>query len=208
MISNNMKQIIYKLLTFSTIRIKNLLNIRYNRFLFSLAGINYGNNLQIINKIYLRKERNSKITIGSNFLFTSGDSINPLSRNIRGCIYVKQNAEIVIGNNVGISSACLWANSSIKIGNNVKIGGDCIIIDTDAHSLDHINRRYFQSDNLNTHNAPITIEDDVLIGTRCIILKGVTIGARSIIGAGSIVSKNIPADCIAAGNPAKVIKQL
>ena len=47
-----------------------------------------------------------------------------------------------------------------------------------------------------------------MIGTRCIILKGVTIGARSIIGSGSIVTKSIPSDCIAAGNPCKVIKYI
>ena len=55
---------------------------------------------------------------------------------------------------------------------------------------------------------PIVIEDDVWIGAHSIILKGVTIGARSIIGAGSIVTKDIPCDCIAAGNPCKVKKKL
>lgn len=57
-------------------------------------------------------------------------------------------------------------------------------------------------------SAPVVIEDDVFIGMNCIILKGVRIGARSIIAAGSVVTKNIPADCIAAGNPAKVIRLL
>ena len=52
----------------------------------------------------------------------------------------------------------------------------------------------------------IVIEDDVLIGMNSIILKGVRVGARSVIGAGSVVVKDIPSDCIAAGNPAKVIK--
>lgn len=202
-----MKHFLYKILTSSLRRIIGLFYIKYNRILFTLAGINYGKNLRIINKVYLTKERKSNIIIGDDFIFTSGAAINPLSRNIRGCIYAKQNAQIIIGDNVGISSACLWANSFIKIGNNVKIGGDCIIIDTDAHSLDYINRRTSHNDRLDTHNAPIIIEDDVLIGTRCIILKGVTIGARSVIGAGSVITKNIPADCIAAGNPAKVIKQ-
>ena len=61
-------------------------------------------------------------------------------------------------------------------------------------------------DILTAKTAPIVIEDDVLIGTRCIVLKGVTIGARSIIGSGSVVTKSIPADCIAAGNPCKVIR--
>ena len=57
-------------------------------------------------------------------------------------------------------------------------------------------------------SAPITIEDDVWIGAQCVILKGVTIGARSIIGAGSVVTKSISPDCIAAGNPCKIIKKL
>ena len=94
----------------------------------------------------------------------------------------------------------------------MKIGGDCILMDTDAHNLDHRVRGSgemigkFGKDSLTAASAPIVIEDDVLIGTRCIILKGVTIGARSIIDAGSVVTKSIPADCIAGGNPAKVIK--
>ena len=100
-------------------------------------------------------------------------------------------------------------------GNYVKIGGDCIIMDTDAHSLDYMVRRLreknadgFGMDGLSAATAPIVIEDDVLIGTRCIILKGVTIGARSIIGSGSVVVKSIPADCIAAGNPCKIIRYI
>ena len=56
--------------------------------------------------------------------------------------------------------------------------------------------------------APVTIEDDVWIGANCQILKGVTIGVRSVIGAGSVVTKSIPADCIAAGNPCKVIRRI
>ena len=57
-------------------------------------------------------------------------------------------------------------------------------------------------------SAPVTIGDDVWIGANCIILKGVTIGARSVIGAGSVVTKSIPADCIAAGNPCRIVKSL
>lgn len=66
----------------------------------------------------------------------------------------------------------------------------------------------YYKDSLTAASAPIVIKDDVLIGTRCIILKGVTIGARSIIAAGSIVTKSIPADCIAGGNPCKVIRKI
>lgn len=167
----------------------------------------------IYNQLYLIKHPTASICIGDNFVFTSGEAFNPLCRNIRGCIYACKNAEIYIGNNVGISSACLWAKEKIEIGNNVKIGGDCILMDTDAHSLDFRIRNSQQTneqgeviDTILANSKPIIIEDDVLIGTRCIILKGVTIGARSIIGSGSIVTKDIPRDCIAAGNPCKVIK--
>ena len=84
----------------------------------------------------------------------------------------------------------------------MNIGADTLILDTDAHHLDWKERR----DGGERNSKPIVIEDDVFIGTRSIVLKGVTIGARSIIGAGSVVSKNIPADCIAAGNPCRIIR--
>lgn len=64
------------------------------------------------------------------------------------------------------------------------------------------------SDTQTAKTSSISIEDDVLIGTCSIILKGVTIGARSIIAAGSVVTKSIPADCIAGGNPCKVIRYI
>ena len=79
-------------------------------------------------------------------------------------------------------------------------------MDSDAHSLDYIIRREPTKDI--PKSKPIVIEDDVLIGTGTIILNGVTIGARSIIGAGSFVTKDIPKDCITAGNPCKMIKKI
>ena len=186
-----------------------------NRYLFYINGINFGKNLRVFKSVYVKKHRNSQINIGSNFTFTSGNALNPLCRNIKGCIYTTENSIIKIGNNVGISSACLWAKEKIQIGDNVNIGGDCIIMDTDAHNLDYKIRKSgltnsdgVSIDTLTAASKPIIIEDDVLIGTRCIILKGVTIGARSIIGSGSVVTKPIPADCIAAGNPCKIIKYI
>ena len=102
-----------------------------------------------------------------------------------------------------MSTTRLWIHKSARIGNNVKIGGCVLITDTDAHPMDYVARR---SSNEGTKSAPVVIEDDVWVGAHCIILKGVTIGARSIIGAGSVVTKSIPADCVAAGNPCRVIK--
>ena len=179
-----------------------------NKILCYINDIKIGNKAKMYGYIYFLVEKKGKVTIGDNLIFTSGLAMNPLSRNIRGCIRCANNASITIGNNVGLSSTCIWAQKQITIGNNVKIGGDTILIDSDAHSLDFILRRNTKEDNINKKNMSITIEDDVLIGTRCIILKGVTIGARSIIGAGSVVTKSIPSDCIAAGNPCKIIKYI
>lgn len=182
--------------------------ILINRTIFKLKGIKFGRDLRVYDRIYVKLKGNNTIKIGNNFAFSSGGNYNPLARNIRGSIELEQNASLIIGNNVGVSSICLRVYSSCSIGNNVKIGADTIILDSDAHSLNYLNRRNGSLDRPNAHRKPITIEDDVLIGMRCIILKGVTIGAKTIIGSGSVVTKSIPSDCIAAGNPCKVIKYL
>lgn len=145
------------------------------------------------------------VRIGDNLYFSSGDAVNPISSNLQGTIYVENGASLTIGNDVGMSSTRMWIHDSIKIGNHVKIGACVLMTDTDAHPMDFMVRR---SSNEGTKSAPIVIEDDVWIGAHCVILKGVIIGARSIIGAGSIVTKSIPADCVAAGNPCRVIKKL
>lgn len=185
----------------------------FNRLYFRWKGICFGQNIQVYNKVYLTGER-GQIIIGDDFHLTSGDCINPLCRNIRGCIHTdKSSSTIVIGNHVGMSSPCIWIHDRLTIGNHVNIGGNCIIMDTDVHQMDYVARRGEKVENADDANtkvqsAPVTIEDDVWIGANCIVLKGVTIGARSIIGAGSVVTKDIPADCIAAGNPCRVIRYI
>lgn len=177
--------------------------LRYNRWFFKKKGVVFGKHFNVFNRVYLRGA--GTIIIGDCFTFTSGDSINPISRNLQGCINTVKKGVIKIGNNVGISSATLWAQKSIEIGNHVNIGANCLLIDNDAHPINYLERRYPPTEN-NVSASPIVIEDDVWIGANCIILKGVTIGARSIVGAGSVVTQSIPCDSIAAGNPAKVVK--
>ena len=164
----------------------------------------FGKNLQIPGKVSWLI-RGARITIGDNFYLSSGNGVNPIANNLQADVYVEPGAALTIGNNVGMSSTRLWIHESARIGNNVKIGGCVLITDTDAHPMDYMARR---SSNEGTKSAPVVIEDDVWVGAHCIILKGVTIGARSIIGAGSVVTKSIPADCVAAGNPCRVIKNL
>ena len=185
----------------------------FNRLYFRLKGIEFGKNILAYNKVYLTGYKQGKITIGDGFHLTSGDGINPICRNIRACIHRgSPQATIIIGNNVGMSSPCIWINERLTIGDHVKIGGNCVILDTDTHQIDYLARRGEKADSeditTTIQSAPITIEDDVWVGTNCIILKGVTIGARTVIGAGSVVTKSIPADSIAAGNPCKVIRKI
>lgn len=191
------------------------LYIGWNKIYFFLNNIKYGKNFRVFNHLYLKIHVGALVQIGNNCTIMSGAGLNPLSRNIKTCIYVGKKATLKLGNDVGISSSTLWVKESVSIGNSVAIGADCIIMDTDAHNLDWKIRcseetnEYGESvDMVTVASAPIVIEDNVLVGARCIILKGVTIGARSIIGSGSIVTKDIPSDCIAAGNPCKVIKSI
>jgi acetyltransferase-like isoleucine patch superfamily enzyme len=187
-------------------RVLNRLGSYANRVRFKFYGVKHGNNCVVQGKLYLKLFPSSVIEIGDNFYFSSGNCINALCANKRGAMYATDGANIVIGDNVGMSSTVLWCHNSIKIGNNVKIGGNCTLIDTDSHSMDYLKRRDFRTDS--GKSKPIVIEDDVMIGMNTIVLKGVTIGARSIIGAGSVVTKNIPPDSVACGNPAKVVKIL
>lgn len=186
----------------STLRIK--MYPRINRLILKANGAVFGKNLQIPGKVSWLI-RGARITIGDNFYLSSGNGVNPIASNLQADVYVEPGATLTIGNNVGMSSTRLWIHESARIGNNVKIGGCVLITDTDAHPMDYVARR---SSNEGTKSAPVVIEDDVWIGAHCIILKGVTIGARSVIGAGSVVTKSIPADCVAAGNPCRVIKSL
>ena len=177
---------------------------RFNRLWFRLKGVTYGRNINIMGKVSVIGE--GSITIGDDFYMTSGDHVNPISSNQQGAFFTDNpKAKINIGNNVGISSTRMWISKGLTIGNNVKIGACVLLIDTDSHPIDYKVRRV---SNEGVKSAPIVIEDDVWIGAHSIVLKGVTIGARSIIGAGSVVTKSISSDCIAAGNPCKVIRKL
>ena len=88
------------------------------------------------------------------------------------------------------------------------LGGGSFITDSNHHSTDWQDRADRKRDVQNAQTAPIVIGDYVFIGAQSMVLKGVTIGEKSIIAAGSVVVKDIPANCIAGGNPCKVIKQL
>ena len=148
----------------------------------------------------------AKVKIGKHFVFVA--RMPNSSCGWEGRMIVADSAKLEIGNDTGCSSVTICCFDSIKIGNNVKIGAGSLIMDTNFHSLDWRERRIESEMETNKKTSPVIIGDDVFIGARTIINKGVTIGERSIVAAGSVVVKDIPADEIWGGNPAKFIKKL
>jgi acetyltransferase-like isoleucine patch superfamily enzyme len=112
-----------------------------------------------------------------------------------------KNAHVEIGDDVRISGCSITAEKFVKIGNRVMIGSGVLIMDTDAHALDPEARQRNEAPKM----APVFIEDDVFVGTRAIILKGVRIGSGAVIAAGAVVTKDVPKGSIVGGNPAIVI---
>ena len=110
---------------------------------------------------------------------------------------------IFIGNNVFVNYNCIFSdNGKIIIGDDVRIAPNTGIY-TVNHAFDPEERAIGAQ-----IYEPVTIEDKVWIGANVIVLPGVTIGEGSIIGAGSVVTKDIPPRVIAVGNPCKVIREI
>ena len=134
--------------------------------------------------------------------------------NIDTPFYCDYGKHISIGKNVIININCTFVDCNrIEIGNNVLIASN-VQIYTATHSAD-VNERIVADwdDNsaipyFRTYALPVKIEDNVWIGGGVIILPGVTIGKNSVIGAGSIVTKSIPENCVAVGNPCRVIREI
>lgn len=124
------------------------------------------------------------------------------------CEYGKN---IHVGNNVIINMNCTFVdNNRINIGNRVLIASD-VKIYTATHSTDPSVRNHSSNPNpdfwCQTYSRPVTIEDEVWIGGGAVLLPGVTIGKGSVIGAGAVVTRDIPPYSVAVGNPARVIKK-
>lgn len=110
---------------------------------------------------------------------------------------------ITVGSNVFVNYNCTMLDGGgINIGNNVLIGPNCQLY-TPQHPMDYVARR----GTIET-GYPVEIGDDTWLGGGVIVCPGVKIGKRCIIAAGSVVTKDIPDDCLAAGNPAKVKRKL
>ncbi len=110
-----------------------------------------------------------------------------------------EGGQVSIGDQTGVNYGTLIsAHKRVSIGRNCLIGHYCILMDNDHHSIDDHYRL--------PESRPIVIEDRVWLGSRVTVLPGVCIGHDSVVSAGSIVARDIPANSVAMGFPARVVR--
>ena len=149
------------------------------------------------------------VATGSSFVLSDGVRINSALRsNPLGCFQpsvlrtLAPGAELRLAPRVGISAAILCAGKQIVIGEDTIIGAGAMLLDNDFHALE-ANGTW--KDEYVQNARPIRVGRSVFIGARAIILKGVEIGDHAIIGAGAVVTCDVPPSTIFAGNPAREV---
>jgi acetyltransferase-like isoleucine patch superfamily enzyme len=176
------------------------------RLLFALNGIPWSRGWQLYGIPIIQKHRRSRMTFGPGLQLRSSLRSNPLAPNRPVVLATWQaGAVLEVGANYAMTGGTICAAERIIIKDNVVVGTNTTIMDTDFHPLDPEQRKLQPS---NARTAMILIEDDVFIGMNCLILKGVTIGQGSVVGAGSVVTKDVPPGVVVAGNPARMVREL
>lgn len=189
-----------------TDEVRRLFILPYIRCQFALCGITWRQHWRILGKPIIQRCRGSTISLGPGLVLRSWPSSNPLTPSHPVVLATRTaKACIEIGAECGFTGTTIVAAEHIAIGNRVLVGTNTTIVDTDFHPLTPEKRL---QNILDGCHAPIVIQDDVFIGMQSLILKGVTIGQGSVIGAGSVVTHDVPPGVIAAGNPARVIREL
>jgi len=147
---------------------------------------------------------------GSFISFGSGVALDSAIRSNRlggfsPCVVrtVTPTARIQLGDHVGLSNSVIVAGNSIEIGEHTILGSGVMILDNDFHSM---GTGFTWVSECSKNSKPIKIGRGCFIGSRSMILKGVTLGDRAVIGAGAVVTKDVPAYSMAAGNPARVVR--
>lgn len=149
-----------------------------------------GDQLSIIGRVVCYKTPNSKICFGDTVTLWGGVKLSVTTNDDSAAI-------LRIGSNVSVGDRTeIHAGKCISIGKNTLISWDCCIMDRDYHAINSDKEKM----------SPVQIGENVLICCRSLILKGVSIGDGAVIAAGSVVTKDVPNNCIVAGNPACVIK--
>ena len=172
--------------------------------LFAYYRVSGGRHLKCEGRLVI--QGHGSYTIGDNCHFISKETVSPVGGNRVVFQTFSPDSSITIGNNVGISHTIICARVGVTIEDNVLIGGGVKIYDTDFHSVNYEER--LMSPDPGIKSKPVRICEGAFIGGHSIILKGVTVGRHSVIGAGSVVTHDVPDYEIWAGNPAVFVKRL
>tara|TARA_B110001450_G_scaffold13545_1_gene12770 strand:+ start:1121 stop:1717 length:597 start_codon:yes stop_codon:yes gene_type:complete len=194
----NLIRNLFKVLFLLHQRVESAISTLVGKFMLWVMKVDYGKNLKFFGLIHVRCSKQSTVTIGSGNTFRSKSTSNLIGIDRPCIISSHQNGTLKIGDNCGFSGTVIGCFKEIIIEDNVRCGANTLITDSDWHSDDHRSGT----------PRPIHIETNVWLGVNVTVLKGVHIGANSVIGAGSIVTQNIPANVIAAGNPCRIIKSI
>ena len=178
---------------------RNLKRVLYYEPLMKSRCVSVGKNLRLLQALPL---------ITGNLQIYTGDDVTIDGTNTFAANRAYDAPELRIGSRSFIGwHVTISVGQSVVIGDHCLIGSNVLIADNDMHPLGAEARRRNETVSKDAIK-PVCIGDDVWIGSGCHILKGVKIGNGSVIGAGSVVVRDIPSGCIAAGNPARVVKQL
>ena len=178
----------------------------YIRAAFATHGVAWGDGWRIFGMPILQRHRGSTIALGDGLGMRSWPRSNPLAPRQPVVLSTRTaEARITVGADCGFTGAVLVAAERISLGDRVLVGANVSIVDTDFHPLTPEDREC----DLNAGAcAPIMIHDDVFVGMDSLILKGVEIGEGSVVGAGSVVSRDVPPRTVVAGNPARPVRTL
>ena len=170
-----------------------------------LKGAKLGQKIRFLGRPIITVARGSQLILHDQTMLCSGKRSNPLGC-FQPCVLrtVAHGAELILESGVGLSAGVICAARSVRVGQNTIMGAGAMIIDSDFHTLGPEGK--WVNDFAGTAR-PIVIGRSVFVGARALILKGVTIGDRAVIGAGSVVTRDVPSGCVAAGNPASIVRQ-
>lgn len=156
----------------------------------------------------ITKSPNSRIIMGNGVVIISESKYNRAGINHPTIISTEASgAEIIIADGVGMSGASIVAVERIEIGKDTMLGANTNIYDTDFHCID-ADMRLNQKSILEAVHAPVVIGNRCWLASNVTVLKGASIGDNCVVGAMSLVCKNIPKNSIVAGVPAKIIKSI
>lgn len=190
------------------------MNSNWFKLIMKITSVEYGKNLQLKGIPIIFNRKGARLQLGRNVTVKSSFLSNLIGLYSRSIIVTRApGAVIEIGDNVGISGATIYARKGIYIGANTAIGGNCKILDNDFHPINTEERLQLLQDihggeaNGLIPAKEIHIGENCFIGCNSIILKGTILGNNCVVGAGAVVSGKFDANCIIAGNPARIIKR-